>query len=86
MHNFPKNISCQTSAWIFVELLTFEEQFKLKNGRSVGRPASVSAISITETCEIATSATKTKERDSVKTTIFLWFRITVVNIQNVYNS
>ena len=61
-------ISHQKLAQIF-KLLTFDEQFKLKYGRSVGRPATVSAILITETCQAVTPTRETKETDSVKTTI-----------------
>ena len=54
---------------VFVEPLTFEEQFKLKYGRSVGRPAFVSALPVTETCKAVTPTKETKEMDSVKTII-----------------
>ena len=54
---------------MFVKLLTFEEQFKLKYGRSVGRPASVSALPVTQTFQAITPTKETREVDNVTTTI-----------------
>ena len=63
-----ENTVCPVSVWVFVELLTFEEQFKLKYGRSACRPVSVPAIPITETCKADTFVKETKDAKSVKTT------------------
>ena len=52
-----------------MDLLTFDAQFELKYGRSVGGPASVSTIPITETYKAEIPNNKTKEMDSVKSTI-----------------
>ena len=71
IHSSVENISCPISVQVFVEPLTSEEQFKLKYGRSVGRSASVSNVSITEICEADTSTKETKGMDSIETTMSL---------------
>ena len=63
-----ENIYHSKSAHVFNEQLTFK-QFKLKYGRSRGRPASISTIPIAEICQAVTPTKETKEMDSIKTTI-----------------
>ena len=53
----------------------------MKYGRSVGRPASVSPIPVTETCQAAITTSKTKEMDRVKTTISSSSRSALLNTQ-----
>ena len=69
IHGSLRNVSHQALAQTFVEPLAFGEQFKLKCGRSAGRPASGSVLHVTETCQAVTPSKETKEMDSVKTTI-----------------
>ena len=62
MHSSLENISHPTSAWVFVELLTFQEQFKLKCGRCLGRSTSVSTMPIMEMWQAGTPTKETKEK------------------------
>ena len=58
-------LECFSSSISICELLTFE-QFKLKYGRSLGKPASLSAIPTPETCQAGTNTRETREMDSIK--------------------
>ena len=70
IHGPFENISCSASLHIFVKPITFEEQFKLRYGRSVSRTTSVSAILITETSKADIPVKETTEIDKTKNTIF----------------
>ena len=69
IHGSLENISHPPLTLEYVELLMVEEQFKLKYGGSIGIPASVSALSVTEMYQAVTPTEEMKEIYSIRTTI-----------------
>ena len=65
-HSFLENIFHSISAWLFMELFTLEEQFKLKYGRFVGRSASVSTLPLMETCKADIPTKESRKEREVK--------------------
>ena len=70
IHISLQNISQSISEWVLMELLTFEDWFKLKYDKSVGRTSFVSTLPIAETYKADTPTKETKKINSVITTIF----------------
>ena len=85
MHASLEDVSHPTSAWVFFEPLMFEEQFKLKYGRYVGRLASVFAKPINKKYHAGTSTREPKDMDDVRITISLVQGKLLLNLWKMYN-